>query len=169
MNSFLLFSSLKIKTKVTILRDTISAREQKFCGICDFGLPDHFWQWCRNPGGMGGYIPPIIWLYPPNRLRMVHFCIPPKNLKGCTAERKFGEKKCSSLAKDFFFGLHLKSGRKSVLFLEKTFFFWSSPKIGEKKCSIFGENLFFFGLHLKSGRKSILFLEKTFFFFLVFI
>ena len=37
----------------------------------------------------------------------------------------------------FFFGLHLKSGRKSVLFLKKTFlFFWSSPEFGEKKCSI---------------------------------
>ena len=144
MNSFLLFSSLKIKTKVTILRDTISAREQKFCGICDFGLPNHFWQWCQNPGGMGGYIPPIIWLYTPNSLRMVHFCIPPKNLKGFTAERKFVEKSVLLLLRTFFFGLHLKSGRKSVLFLEKAFFF---------------------GLHLNSGRKSVLF---AFFFFLVF-
>ena len=76
-----------------------------------------------KPGRMGGYIPPITWLYPPNNLRMVHFSIPHNNLKGCTAERKFGE--------------------KSVLLMLKTFFFWSSPKIGEKKCSILGEDLFF--------------------------
>ena len=65
----------------------------------------------------GGDIPPIIWLYPPNS------CIYPNNLNGCTAERKFGGKKCSILAEDLFFGLHLNSGRKSVLF---AFFFWSS-------------------------------------------
>ena len=33
-----------------------------------------------------------------------------------------------------------------VAFLVKTFF-WSSPEFGEKKCSIFGEDLFF-ALHL---------------------
>ena len=36
-------------------------------------------------------------------------------------------------------------GKKSVTFLVKTFFFWSSPEF--KKCFIFGEDLFF-GLHL---------------------
>ena len=57
-------------------------------------------------------------------------------------------------------GVHLSVnlGKNSVLFLLKTFFFWSSSKIGEKKYSIFGEDLFFiFGLHLNSGRKSVLF------------
>ena len=77
-------------------------------------------QGCRNPGG----------IYPPNS------CIPPNNWNGCTAERKFGEKNCSIFEEDLFFGLHLNSGRKSVLFLKKTFFFWSSPEFVEKKCSI---------------------------------
>ena len=35
-------------------------------------------------------------------------------------------------------------------------------EIGEKKCSIFGEDLFF-GLHLNLGKKSVPFLVKTFF------
>ena len=89
-------------------------------------------------GGWGGYIPPIIWLYPPNSLRKVHICIPPNNLNGCTAERKFGGKKCSILAEDFFFGLHLKSRKRCSIFDEDPFFcfFWSSPEFGEEKCSI---------------------------------
>ena len=57
---------------------------------------------------------------------------------------EFGKKKCSIFDEDLFlflfFGLHLNSARKSVLFLTKTFFlifiFWSSPELGEKKCSI---------------------------------
>ena len=74
-------------------------------------------------GGWGIY-PPIIWLYPPHSLRMVHTCTPPpNNLNGCTSERKFGG--------------------KSVLFLMKNFFGGSSPEFGEKKCSIFDEDLFF--------------------------
>ena len=40
----------------------------------------------------------------------------------------------------------LEFGEKSAPVLAKTFF-WSSPELGEKKCSIFGEDLFF-GLHL---------------------
>ena len=36
---------------------------------------------------------------------------------------KIGKKKCSISEEDLFFGLHLKSGRKSVLFV---FFVWSS-------------------------------------------
>ena len=53
-------------------------------------------QGCRNPGGMGE-------IYPPNSLRMVHICIPPNNLNGCTAERKLGGKKCSIFDEDLFF------------------------------------------------------------------
>ena len=41
-------------------------------------------------------------------------------------------------------GLYLNSGKKSVPFLVKTFFFWSSPELGGKKCSISGEDLFVF-------------------------
>ena len=52
--------------------------------------------------GDGGYIPPIIWMYTPNILRMVHICIPPNNLNGCTSERKFGEKNVLFLLKTFF-------------------------------------------------------------------
>ena len=72
---------------------------------------------------------------------MVHFCIPPNNLKGCTAERKFGG--------------------KSVLFLLKTFFFWSSPKIGKKKCSIFEGDLFFWS-SLEFGKKKMFCLHFSF-------
>ena len=99
-------------------------------------------QWCRNPGEMGGYIPPNNLAVSPQHENgsLLH---PPNNLKECTAEPKFGEKVFFSCWRPFFvcffcFGLHLKSGRKSVLFLEKTF-------------------SFFFGLHLYSGRKSVLF------------
>ena len=50
-----------------------------------------------------------------------------------TSERKLG-KKCFVSDEDFFCGLHLNLGKKSVLFLMKTFsfFFWSAPEFGEK-------------------------------------
>ena len=88
-------------------------------------------------GGWGVYIPPIIWLYPPQKFENGPHLHPPNNLNGCTSERKLGE--------------------KSVLFLMKTFFFlffsfWSSPEFGEKERSIFDEDLFF-GLHLNLGKK----------------
>ena len=92
-----------------------------------------------KPGGDGGDISP-------NNLAVS----PPIIWKGVQLSVNLGKKVFFSCWRPFFFGLHLKSGRKSVLSLEKTFFF-----------------LFyfvFFGLHLKSGRKSVLFLEKTFFF-----
>ena len=78
--------------------------------------PIVFARGAETRAGMGGYIPPNNLAVSPNRLRMVHICIPPNNLNRCAVERKFGE--------------------KSVLFLLKTFF-WSSPEFGEKKCSIF--------------------------------
>ena len=78
-----------------------------------------------KPEGDGGDIfPPIIWLHPPN-IRMVHFCIPPNNLKECTVQLSLnlGKKVFFSCWRPFLFGLHLNSGRKSVLF---ALFFWSS-------------------------------------------
>ena len=36
----------------------------------------------------------------------------------------------------FKYCLSVNLGEKSVLFLVKTFFFWSSPEFGKKKCSI---------------------------------
>ena len=60
-------------------------------------------QASRGAETRGGYIPPVICLYPPNSLRMVHICIFPNNLNGCTAERKFVETKSSILAEDLFF------------------------------------------------------------------
>ena len=82
--------------------------------------------------GDKGYIPPIIWLYPNNSLRMVHICIPSNSLNGCTSERKFGKKKCSILVEDLFFLV--------------------STWIWGKKRSIFDEDLFF-SLHLNLGKK----------------
>ena len=75
-------------------------------------------QWCRNKGGGDGEI------YPPNSLRMVHICITPNNLNGCTSERKCGEKsKWSILAEDFFFVCSSSEFvGKSVSF---AFYFWS--------------------------------------------
>ena len=85
-------------------------------------------------GGMGGIYPPnnltvsppIIWVWPTS-------CIPPIILLLCASERRFP----------------LEFGEKSVPHLVKTYFFWSSPELGEKKCSIFWwRPMFFFGLHL---------------------
>ena len=76
-------------------------------------------------GEMGGYIPPIIWLYPPNTLRMVHTGIPPNNLNGCTSE-----------------GVNL--GEKCSVLVEDLFFIWSSPEFGEKSVPF---AYFFFGIH----------------------
>ena len=76
-------------------------------------------------GGWGNISPPILWLYPPNSLRMVHICILPNNLRmGLQLSVNLGEKSVLFLLKTFFFffGLHLNSERKSVLFLMKTFF-----------------------------------------------
>ena len=88
----------------------------------------------------GDKSPPVIWLYPPpNSLKMVHICIPSNNLNGCTAERKFGEKKCSILAEDllfFFFCSSPKIGERKCSISEEDLFFWSSPEFGEKKCSV---------------------------------
>ena len=70
-------------------------------------------------GGWGRYIPPIIWLYPPN------------NLNGCTVHlsENWG-KKCSISDEDlFFFGLHLNLGKKCSIFDGDLF---SSPEFGEK-------------------------------------
>ena len=56
---------------------------------------------------------------PPNNL-----AVSPNNLNGCTSERKLG--------------------KETVLFLVKTFFFWSSPEFGGKSVPF---AFFFFGLH----------------------
>ena len=49
-------------------------------------------------------------------------------------------------------GVHLNSGKKSVPYLVKIFFFyWSSPEFGEKKDSILEDLFLFFGLHLNFG------------------
>ena len=79
-------------------------------------------QGCRNKGGWGRYIPPIIWLYPPN------------NLNGCTVHlsENWG-KKCSISDEDLFFWSSPGFGEKSVLFLMETFFLHLN--LG-KKCSI---------------------------------
>ena len=93
---------------------------------------------------MGGYISPIIWVWPSS-------ASPSKIWLRCVSERRsppaFGNKTCSNLGKDlfflvftwirgkkvfqfwwsFFFGLHVNSWKKSVSFLAKTIFcFWSS-------------------------------------------
>ena len=61
-------------------------------------------------GGMGRYILPIIWLYPPNNLSIVCICIPPIIWLWCAFERRspleFGEQSFLSLGEDLFFGLH---------------------------------------------------------------
>ena len=76
-------------------------------------------QGCRNPGGMGGNIPPNN-MYPPKSLRMVHICIPSNILNGFASERKYGEKSALFVMRTFFFcfffGLHLNSGRLNVPF-----------------------------------------------------
>ena len=95
-----------------------------------------------KPGGMGGYIlpnnlavsPPIVWEWSTSASPSIIW---------------MGVQLSVNLGKNVFYSCWRP-------------IFCSSPKIGEKKCSISEEDLFF-GLHLKSGRKSVLFLRKTFF------
>ena len=65
-------------------------------------------------------------------------------------------------------GVHLSInlGKKYAIPVKDLFFyFWSSPEFGEKKGSIFHEDLFFFQSSPEFGEKSVLFLMKTFFLF----
>ena len=71
-------------------------------------------QGCRNPGGMGGYIPP-------NNLTKVYICIPPNNLTlVCMWITWIRGKK---LLKDLFFWSSLAFGEKTLEILVKAFFF----------------------------------------------
>ena len=88
-------------------------------------------QGCQNLGG--NILPNNLTVSPPTIWVMVFTCIPYNNLtlvciwaQVCTWIRG---KKWSICCEDLFlflFGLHLNSGKKSVPFLVKTSFFWSS-------------------------------------------
>ena len=84
-----------------------------------------------NPPNNLAVSSPIVW-----GLRMVHFCIPPNNLKGCTAERKFGGKVFYSCWRPFFFWCSPKIEEKKCSIFEGDLFFWSSLEFGEKKCTV---------------------------------
>ena len=118
-------------------------------------------QGCRNPGRMGGYIPPIIWLHPPIIL-----------LWSTSASHPIiGLLSASGRWNDVwtFFGLHVISETRTLQFPVKTSsiffvvltqnrgekqfnfqsrpFFWSLLKFGDKNSSVVDKDLFF-GLHL---------------------
>ena len=63
------------------------------------------------------------WIYPNNSLRMVHICIPPNNLNGCTSERVNLEKKVFYSCGRPFFCSSPEFRKKSVPF---AYFFWFS-------------------------------------------
>ena len=73
-------------------------------------------------------------IYYPNNLRMVYSTsASPKKIWLCV---------------HLSAGLHLNSGKTSVPFLVKTFYFWSSPELEEKSVAFKWRLCFFFALHL---------------------
>ena len=82
--------------------------------------------------GDGGYIPPIIWVYPPN------------SLNGCTTVHLSENRGYCSILSE-----------KTVRFLQMTFFFWSSPEFVEKSVLFLKMTFFLFGFHQNLREKSV--------------
>ena len=95
-------------------------------------LPSPRNQGCRNPGGMGGYIPPNnLTVSPPIVEYGLHLASP---------------QKCDS-GVHLSVGIHLNLGKKVFLVWLRPFF-WSSPEFGEKSAPFLVKSYFFLGLHL---------------------